>query len=155
MADVMPIPDGYHTATPYLIMKGAAEAIEFYKQAFGAVELFRMPGPDGLVGHAEIRIGDSHIMLADEMPEMGFKGPKTLGGSPISIMLYVENADAVFAKAIAAGAKEVRPLENQFYGDRSGSIEDPSGHTWYISTHIEDIPEDELARRAAEMAAQG
>ena len=151
---VNPIPEGYHTATPYLIMKGASDAIEYYKQAFGAMERFRVPGPDGLIGHAEISIGDSTIALADEVVEMGFKGPKTFGGSPISLMLYVTDVDAVFASAIAAGGKEVRPVENQFYGDRTGSLEDPFGHSWYISTHVEDVPPDELERRAAEMVSQ-
>jgi PhnB protein len=149
MTKVKPIPDGYHTATPYLVLRGAARAIDFYKQAFGAVELMRISGPGGHIGHAEIRIGDSPIMLADEMPEMGIKSPQTLGGTPVSVVLYVEDVDAVFNRATAAGAKAERPVQNQFYGDRSGSLEDPFGHKWHISTHVEDIPPDELQRRAA------
>jgi PhnB protein len=146
---VKPIPDGYHTVTPYLVVQGAAAAIDFYKQAFGASELFRMNGPDGKVGHAEIRIGDSPIMLADESPQMGARGPKSIGGSPISIMLYVEDCDAVVQRAVAAGAKLTRPVQDQFYGDRSGGLEDPFGHTWYIATHKEDVPPEEMRRRAA------
>ena len=142
------IPDGYHTATPYLIIKGAAAALDFYKKAFGATELFRMAGPDGRIGHAEIRIGDSHIMLADEVPGMGFLSPQTLGGSPISLMLYVPDVDKVFQQAVAAGATSQRPVQNQFYGDRSGTLKDPFGHVWTIGTHVEDVPPDELRRRA-------
>jgi PhnB protein len=150
------IPDGYHTATPYLIVKGAAEALDFYKKALGATETMRMLGPNGCVGHAEIRIGNSALMLADENPAMNARSPKTLGGSPISIMLYVEDADARFNQAVAAGAKVIRPLADQFYGDRSGIVEDPFGHTWSISTHKEDVPPDEMQRRAeAFMKKQG
>jgi PhnB protein len=127
---VKPIPEGYHTATPYLIVDGAAEAIEFYKKAFGAKEVFRMDGEGGKVGHAEILIGDSHIMLADGDPERGARGPKALGGSPISIVLYVENVDATVDQAVASGAKLLRPVADQFYGDRTGGIEDPFGHAW-------------------------
>ncbi|HEX3997998.1 MAG TPA: VOC family protein [Pirellulales bacterium] len=123
---VNPIPTGYHTATPYLIVSGAAAAIEFYKRAFGATELFRLDGPDGSIGHAEIKIGDPAIMLADEHPEVGAMSPKSLGGTATSILLYVEDVDARFQQAIAAGAKELRPLKNQFYGDRSGTLEDHS-----------------------------
>jgi PhnB protein len=144
-------PDGYHTATPYLIVNDGARAIDFYKKAFGATELMRMPGPNGKIGHAEIRIGDSAIMLADEHPEMGARSPQTLGGSPVFLMIYVKDADGTTAQAEAAGAKILRPLENQFYGDRSATVLDPFGHTWTISTHIEDVPPDELARRAAAM----
>jgi PhnB protein len=143
------IPEGYHTVTPYLIVHDAARAIDFYKQAFGATELFRMAGPDGRVGHAEIKIGDSPIKLADEHPEIGARSPKSIGGSPISILVYVENADAVFNQAVAAGAKVIRPIENKFYGDRVGGLEDPFGYQWYVSTHIEDVPPEELKRRAA------
>lgn len=150
---VKPIPDGYHSVTPYLIIKNAADAIEFYKKAFGATELLRMSQPDGKVGHAEIKIGDSPIMLADEFPEMGHKSPATLGGSPVSLMIYVEDVDAVFNKAVAEGAEAQRPLENKFYGDRSGSLIDPFGHLWHIATHIEDVPEEEMHKRAA--AAHG
>jgi PhnB protein len=148
-AKVKAIPDGYHSVTPYLILHDAARAIEFYQQAFGAAELFRMPGPDGRIGHAEIRIGDSLIMLADENPEMGARSPKTMGGSPILILLYVEEVDAVVAQAVAAGAKLIRPIENKFYGDRTGGLEDPFGYQWYISTHVEDVSPEEIERRAA------
>jgi PhnB protein len=148
---VKPIPDGYHVATPYLIIKNAARAIEFYKQAFGAKETMRFPAPEGKIGHAEIRIGDSAIMMADEFPERGVKGPESFGGSPVMILLYVEDVDAVTARAIAAGAKSVRPVQDQFYGDRSGTIADPFGHVWTISTHKEDVSPEEMQRR---MAAQ-
>ena len=147
---VKPIPEGYHTATPYVIVKGAADAIEFYKKALGAVELFRMTGPNGRIGHAEIKIGDSPIMLADEFPEMGARSAKSLGGSPMFLMLYVENVDALFAQAIAAGGKEYRAVQNQFYGDRSGTFEDPFGLLWTISTHVEDVPPNEMKRRSEE-----
>ena len=145
---VSPIPEGYHSVTPYLVMKNAAAAIEFYKKAFGAVELFRMAGPGGKIGHAEIKIGDSPVMLADEYPDMGFKGPESLGGTPVSLMIYVDDVDKIFPRAIAAGGKEVRPLQNQFYGDRSGTLTDPFGHVWTISTHVEDLSEEEVAKRA-------
>lgn len=125
-----PIPDGYHTVTPYLIVRGAAAAIEFYKKAFAATELFRLDSPSGKIGHAEMRIGDSPIVLADEHPEMGAKSPQTIGGSPVSIMLYVEDVDAVVPRAVAAGAKVTRPVEDKFYGDRMGGLEDPFGHVW-------------------------
>jgi PhnB protein len=143
-----PIPEGYRTATPYLIVKGAADAIEFYKRAFGATEILRMADPQGRVGHAEIRIGDSVIMLADEHPAMGYRGPRALGGSSVSILLYLEDVDAVFERAVKAGAKALRPVANQFYGDRSGTLEDPFGHVWTIATHVEDVPPEELQRRA-------
>jgi PhnB protein len=146
---VKPIPEGYHTATPYLIVKDAARAIEFYKKAFGATELMRMPGPDGKIGHAEIKIGDSPIMLADEVPGMGFRSPESLGGSPISILLYVEDVDVVFSEALAAGAKVQRPVADQFYGDRTGGVTDPFGHVWYIATHKEDVSPEEMKKRAA------
>jgi PhnB protein len=146
------IPEGYHSVTPYLVVDGAAAAIDFYKKAFGAVEVMRMPAPGGKIGHAEIRIGDSHVMLADEHPEQGHRGPKSIGGTPVGIMIYVEDVDSVFAAALAAGATETRPLENQFYGDRSGSITDPFGHNWMIATHIEDVTPDEMERRMKEMA---
>jgi PhnB protein len=143
-----PIPEGYRTATPYLIIKGAAEAIEFYKRAFGATEMLRMADPQGRVGHAEIRIGDSVMMLADEHPAMGYRGPRALGGSSVSILLYLEDVDAVFERAVRAGAKALRPVANQFYGDRSGTLEDPFGHVWTIATHVEDVPPEEMRRRA-------
>lgn len=146
-----PIPDGYHTVTPYLITHDSAAAIEFYKEAFGATEKMRLSGPEGKVMHAEIIIGDSHVMLADEFPDMDIRGPKTLGGTPASLLIYVENVDEVFAKALAAGAVEKRPLCDQFYGDRSGVVEDPFGHQWSIATHIEDLTQEELDRRFTEM----
>lgn len=146
---VKPIPDGYHTVTPYLIVNDAAAAIEFYKKAFGAAELFRFPAPGGKIGHAEVKIGDSHIMLADEFPEMGAQSPQTIGGSPISLMLYVEDVDAMAKRAVAAGATVTRPVKDQFYGDRSGSFTDPFGHQWHIATHKEDISPEEMKKRAA------
>jgi PhnB protein len=143
------IPDGYHTVTPYLIVNDAAAAIEFYKKAFGATELMRMPKPDGKIGHAEIRIGDSPVMLADETPEMGARSPRTIGGSPVSIFLYVDDVDTTFAKAVNAGAKVERPVADQFYGDRTGGVQDPFGHVWYIATHVEDVSPEEMKKRAA------
>src|SRR5688572_16457105 len=134
---VKSIPDGYHSVTPYLIVDGAAKAIDFYKKAFGATELMRMDQPGGKVGHAEIQIGNSRIMLADEFPDMGARGPSALGGSPVSMMLYVEDVDTRFKQAIAAGAIERRAVQDQFYGDRSGTLVDPFGHTWTIGTHKE------------------
>ena len=151
---VKPVPEGYHTATPYLIIKGAAKAIEFYKKAFGATELFRMAAPEGKIGHAEIKIGDSPIMMADEHPEMKALSPESLGGSPISMLLYVEDVDAMFKQAIAAGATEVRPVADQFYGDRSGIVKDPFGHKWSIATHVEDVPPEEMDKRLSEMMKQ-
>ena len=148
---VKPIPEGYHSVTPYLTLDDAARAIEFYKKAFGAVELLRMPAPGGKIGHAEIKIGDSPIMLADENPEMGNRSPRKLGGSPISLMVYVKDVDAQVAQAVAAGGKLVRPVADQFYGDRTGGIDDPFGYHWYLATHVEDVPPDELAKRAAKM----
>jgi PhnB protein len=144
-----PIPDGYHAATPYLIVNGAAQAIEFYKKAFGATEIMRMAQPGGKVGHAEIKIGDSIIMLADESPDVGARSPQSIGGSPVSIMLYVEDVDRIFSQAVAAGAKVKRPVADQFYGDRTGGIEDPFGHLWYIATHKEDVSPEEMRKRAA------
>jgi PhnB protein len=147
---VKPIPDGYHTLTPYLVIKGAAQAIDFYKQAFGAEELFRMPGPDGkTVGHAEIKIGDSMVMLADEYPDFGFRSPQSLNGTPVSFMFYVKDVDTAFKRAVDAGATVVRPVANQFYGDRSGTITDPFGHQWTLGTHVEDVAPEELEKRAA------
>ena len=142
------IPDGYHTLTPYLVMKRASEALDFYQKAFGAKELFRMAMPGGGIGHAEIQVGDSRFMLSDENPKMGFVGPETLGGSPMSLMLYVTDADRVFNQAVAAGATVMRPLQNQFYGDRSGTVKDPFGHVWTVATHLEDVPPEEMAKRA-------
>lgn len=151
---VSPIPEGYHTVTPYLILKNAAAAIEFYKKAFGAVELLRMEAPGGKIGHAEIKIGDSPVMLADEYPDMGYRGPESLGGTSVSLMVYVDDVDKIYPQAIAVGGKEMRPLQNQFYGDRSGTLTDPFGHVWTISTHVEDISEEELAKRAAAAAKE-
>jgi PhnB protein len=147
---VKPIPEGYYSVTPYLVVDDAARAIEFYKEAFGATELMRMPGPDGKIGHAEIKIGNSPVMLADEAPAMGAKSGKTLGGSPVGLMIYVEDCDTVFKRALAAGGTEVRPLTDQFYGDRSGTLLDPYGLQWTVSTHMEDIAPEEMGRRAAE-----
>jgi PhnB protein len=144
-----PVPKGYHSVTPYLIVDGAARALDFYRQVFHATERMRMPGPGGKVGHAEIGIGDSVIMLADEHPEMGARGPRAFGGSPVTIMVYVDDVDTTVQGAVAAGAKVVEPVADKFYGDRSGTIEDPFGHKWHVSTHVEDVPPDELARRAA------
>jgi len=151
-AKVKPVPDKYHSITPYLIVKGADAAIDFYKQAFGAVELFRMPQPDGRIGHAELKIGDSVIMLADEYPEMHIVGPKTLGNSSVGILLYVDDADAVFGKALSLGASVNKPLTDQFYGDRSGTVVDPFGHKWTIATHKEDVSEEEMQRRMAALS---
>jgi PhnB protein len=151
---VKPIPEGYHTVTPYLIVKNADRALDFYKRAFGATELLRFPDPSGKIGHAEIKIGDSVIMLADEFPDRGFKSPQTLGGTTSSVMLYLEDVDAVFKRAIAAGGKEVRPVEDQFYGDRSGFLEDPFGHQWAISTHKEDVSPEEMQQRMQAMQKQ-
>jgi PhnB protein len=148
---VKPIPDGYHSLTPYLVVNGAAAAIEFYKKAFGATERFRMPGPDGRIGHAELQFGNSAIMLADECPERGARGPKSIGGSPISLYLYMENVDAVIDRAVSAGATLKQPVVNQFYGDRSGGVEDPFGHVWYVATHIEDVSPEEMQKRMAAM----
>lgn len=155
MADkTAPIPEGYHSVTAYLVVRGAAEAIAFYKQAFGATEMLRMDSPDGRVGHAEIKIGDSPVMLADEHPEMGIVGPQSLGGTSMGLVLYVEDVDAVARQAVAAGAIEKRPVQDQFYGDRSGTFEDPFGHRWTISTAKEKLSSEELQRRMEAMAKQ-
>jgi PhnB protein len=145
---VKPIPDEYHSVTPYLAVRGAAAAIDFYKKAFGAREMFRMPQPDGRIGHAEIQIGDSRIMLADEFPELGHLGPLARGGSSVSLMIYTEDCDAMVARAVSAGATLTRPVQDQFYGDRSGGVTDPFGHVWYIATHKEDVSPDEMEKRA-------
>jgi len=150
---VKPIPDGYHSVTPYLILSDAGDAIEFYKKALGAAEVFRMPTPDGKIGHAEIRIGNSNIMLADEYPDMGYVSPTALGGTPVSILLYVENADRLYDRAVKAGATVIKPIADQFYGDRSGTVKDPFGHVWTIATHIEDVSPEEMNRRFEEMTA--
>jgi PhnB protein len=148
---VKPIPDGYHSVTPYLIVDGASAAIDFYKAAFGATERLRVPGPSNRIGHAELDIGDSVIMLADAHPEMDIHGPQKFGGSPVSITLYVPDVDAVIAKAVAGGAILKRPVADQFYGDRTGGIKDPFGHHWHISTHIEDVSPAELNRRMEQL----
>jgi len=150
---VKPIPEAYHTVTPYLIIEGAAAAIEFYKQAFGAKELFRFPAPGGKIGHAELKIGDSPIMLADAYPDMGYNGPKSLGGSPVSLMIYVENVDTVFNQAVQAGATVKEAVSDKFYGDRIGSLIDPFGHVWHISTHKEDVSMEEMEKRAKAASA--
>ena len=149
---VKPIPDGYHSVTPYLVIGGASAALEFYKKVFGATELMRFEGPGGTLAHAEIRIGDSIVMLSDEYGDMGFRGPQSLGGSPVGLMVYVEDADEMFNRAIAAGSTVQKPLEDQFYGDRSGTLVDPFGHIWTIATHKEDVSPEELQRRMAAMA---
>ena len=150
---VKPIPEGYHNVTPYLIFSGADQAIAFYKKALGAEEVLRMDTPGGRIHHAEIKIGDSHVMLADEHPEIQALSPKTIGGSPITMHLYVENVDAAVERATAAGAKLIRPVADQFYGDRTGGIEDPFGYRWFIATHKEDLTMDEIRRRGAAQAA--
>ena len=150
---VKPIPEGYHSVTPYLIVRGGAAAIEFYNKAFGAAELFRMPAPGGKVGHAEIKIGDSIIMLADEHPDMGYNGPQTIGGSPVSLMIYVEDVDTVFNRAVTAGATVKEALQDKFYGDRMGSVIDPFGHIWHLATHKEDLSMEEMERRAKAQSA--
>jgi PhnB protein len=149
MAEVKWLPEGYHSVTPYLVVKGAAAAIDYYAKAFGAVELFRMAAPDGKIGHAEIKIGNSPVMLADEHPEMGYLGPQTIGGAPVGLVLYVEDVDTVFDRAIKAGGKEQKPLKDEFYGDRMGSLVDPFGHVWHVATHKEDVSPEEMQKRAA------
>jgi PhnB protein len=150
---VKPIPEGYSSVTPYLIVDGAAAAIEFYKKTFDAKEVMRMPAPGGRIGHAEVKIGGSHVMLADENPEMNARSPKSVGGCPISLLLYVENVDTTVDRAVAAGAKLKRPVADQFYGDRTGTIEDPFGHQWYVATHIEDVSPEEMKKRSEDLAA--
>lgn len=152
---VKPIPDGYHSVTPYLHVQGAARALDFYKRVFGAVERMRLDMPGGLIGHAEIEIGGSVIMLADEFPSMKIFGPLTLGGTPVTIHLYVHDVDAVVARAVAAGATMVQPVANKFYGDRSGTFADPFGHHWGVATHVEDVSPGEIGRRAAELFGGG
>jgi len=151
---VQPIPAGYSVVTPYLAVRGAAQAIEFYKKAFGAKEIMRMPGPDGKLGRAEVKIGDARVMLSDEYEAMGFLGPQARGGTTVHIHLYVRDVDAATARAAAAGGRLVRPVEDQFYGDRRGAIEDPFGHVWHIATHKEDLSMAELKRRAAQLGKQ-
>jgi PhnB protein len=148
---VKPIPDGYPRVTPYLCVDGAAQAIDFYRTVLGATERMRMAGPDGSIGHAELEIGDSVIMLSDEVPMLNLAGPQKLGGTPVTISVYVDDVDATFDRALKNGATEVQAVANQFYGDRSGQFEDPFGHRWSVATHIEDVPPDEMERRASEM----
>ena len=151
MGKVKPIPEGYHTIIPYLSIKGAADAIEFYKKAFGASESMRVAQPDGRIGHAELRLGDSRIMLADEFPDMDFRSPLSMGGSPVHIHLYVESVDTVVGRAVSAGAKVIRPVQDQFYGDRTGTVADPYGHVWHVATHTEDLSPEEIGKRATAM----
>ena len=151
---VKPIPEGYHSLTPYLVMDGAAEALEYYKKAFGATELFRMEH-GGKIGHAEMKIGNSPFMLSDEHPEQGFVGPKSLGGSPVGLMIYVDDVDTIFKQAIDAGGVEKTPVKDQFYGDRSGTLTDPFGHVWTVATHTEDVSPEEMDKRMAAFAAGG
>ena len=150
-----PIPEGYPRLTPYLIVDGASAAIDFYGSVLGASERMRLPMPNGRIGHAELELGDSLLMLADENPDMDIRGPASLGGTPVSMHLYVEDADAVFARAMEAGAKALRPVEDRFYGDRSGQFEDPFGHRWDVSTHVEDVPPEEMSKRAEAAMAGG
>jgi PhnB protein len=148
---VKAVPEGYHTVTPYLIVNNGARALDFYKKAFGATELLRYPGPGGKLMHAEIKIGDSPVMLADEFPERGFTGPRPGAGSSVSLLVYVKDVDSLFRQAISAGAKEVKSVEDQFYGDRSGTLTDPFGHVWTIATHKEDVSPEEMKRREEAM----
>ena len=152
MTKTKTIPDGYHSVTPYLCCREAGKAIDFYKKAFGATELMRMPAGDK-IGHAELQVGSSRVMLADEFPEMGFVSPQSLGGSPVMLHLYVDDVDATVKTAEAAGAKITRPVADQFYGDRGGQLDDPFGHKWYVSTHIEDLSFEEVQERMAKAPA--
>ncbi|MEU2389615.1 VOC family protein [Streptomyces sp. NPDC007369] len=153
---VKPVPEGHPRVTPYLCVEGAAAAIDFYVSVLGATERMRMPAPDGKIGHAELELGNSVIMLADEYPDMGFRSPKSVGGTPVTLHAYVEDVDAVFAEALARGSRELRPVRNEFYGDRTGQIEDPFGHRWSLATHVEDVPPEEMEKRAeAAMQSKG
>lgn len=154
MSAVQKIPKGFHSITPYLSVKDAKAAIRFYQHAFGAVENGRISMPDGVVGHAELTIGGSRLMLAEEMPAWGNKSPSTLGGSPVHIVLYVEDVDAVFQRAVDAGAAALEPVKDAFHGDRAGSVTDPFGHKWSIMTHIEDVSFEEIQRRFDRMLAE-
>jgi PhnB protein len=154
MGSVKSIPEGYHNVTPYLHVRGAANAIDFYKRAFGASEIMRMLGPNGRIMHAELRIGDSIVMLADESPETGVMSPQTVGGYSVGLLLYVENVDAVIQKGVESGAKLLRPIKNQFYGDRSGSLLDPFGHMWTVATHVEDVSGEEMRKRMTAAMSQ-
>ena len=147
---VKAIPDGYAGVTPYLIIRDAARALDFYAKALGATEVMRLGYPDGRIAHAEMRIGDGHFMLAEEMADMGFRGPLAFGGTPVSLLVYVDDVDAVFERAIAAGAENQRPVADQFYGDRSGTLVDPFGHVWTIATHVRDVSQEEMRRAMAD-----
>lgn len=149
MASVKPVPDGYPRLTPYLCVHDGQAAIAFYAEVLGATERMRMSAPDGRIGHAELQLGESVIMLSDEYPDLNVRSPKSLGGTPVTLSVYVDDVDTVFQQAMGAGAVALRPIEDQFYGDRSGQFEDPFGHRWNVATHVEDVPPDELARRAA------
>ena len=155
MSKVSYIPQGYNSVTPYLVVKGAAQAIEYYKKVFGATETVRMDMPDGKVGHAELKIGNSHIMLADENPSMGqgYSSAATIGASPVSLYVYIPDVDRVVERAVSEGAKLLRPVADQFYGDRSGFIQDPFGHLWGVATHVEDVAPQELKERMKKMQA--
>ena len=151
---VKPVPEGFHTLTPILTVRGAAAAIDFYRRAFGAEEVFRSPGPDGRIMHAQLRIGNSVFMLHDEFPEMGGKGPAALGGTPVGLWIYTDEVDAAWKRAVDAGATVKMPLSNQFWGDRFGMVEDPFGHQWSLAQHIEDVPREEMPKRAQAAMAQ-
>jgi PhnB protein len=154
MGSVKPIPEGYHNVTPYLFVRGATAAIDFYKNIFGATEIMRMPGPNGRIMHAELRIGDSIVMLADEDPRRGIMSPQTIGGYSVGLHVYVENVDVVIQKAVESGAKLLRPIVNQFYGDRTGSLLDPFGHMWSVATHVEDVSPEEMKKRMTAAMSQ-
>lgn len=152
---VKPVPDNYPRLVPSLAVSDAIGAIDFYRHVFGAVERVRMQAPGGRIGHAELQLGDSVLMLADEFPEVGSLSPESVGGTPVTLLVYVEDVDAVFQRALGAGAKELRPVQDQFYGDRSGGFEDPFGHRWFVATHIEDVSDEELTKRSAQAAGRG
>ena len=154
MSAVKPIPEGYHNVTPYLFVRSAASAIEFYKSIFAATEIMRMAGPNGKIMHAELKIGDSIVMLADENPQTGVMSPQTIGGFSVGLHVYIENVDAVIKKAVESGAKLLRPIKNQFYGDRSGSLLDPFGHMWSVATHVEDVSPEEMRKRMTAAMSQ-
>lgn len=155
MTTVDPIPDGFHSVTPYLVVDGADDAMAFYRAAFGAVDVMRLAGPDGRLGHAQMRVGNSMIMLSDEFPDMGVRGPRTLGGAAVTMVIYVPDVDATVAQAVAAGGQLTREVSEQFFGDRTGVIEDPFGHTWHVHTHVRDVSQEELEKAAYEMMASG
>ncbi len=152
MANVSPIPEGYPRVSPYLCVHDAAAAIDFYTEVFGAKERVRMPDPDGRIGHAELQVGDSVVMLSDEYPDMDVRSAKSVGDTPVTLSVYVDDVDDVFDRALKSGATSLRPVQNEFYGDRTGRLEDPFGHRWSVATHVEDVPPEEMAKRAAEAA---